>query len=207
MALPGNEDPDTVKLRGGALALDFANSVDWDSDWVECKDEALFDADALGRWGRRLGLTDDVLAVSAAELRAAKSLRAAIHRTFASIAQGEEPGDDDLRLIERVHAAAVGAGRLEPDLDAHDAWRLRWPAGETRTVRFAAVVDAVALLGDADRLGRVTRCPGRDCGWLFLDTSGRRRWCSMDTCGSRAKMRAMYERRRSGATERSRPGR
>ena len=30
---------------------------------------------------------------------------------------------------------------------------------------------------------------------LFLDTSGRRRWCSMDTCGSRAKMRAMYARR------------
>ncbi|MDR0358582.1 MAG: CGNR zinc finger domain-containing protein [bacterium] len=41
------------------------------------------------------------------------------------------------------------------------------------------------------------RCPGRGCGWLFLDASGRRRWCSMQTCGSRAKMRRLYERRRS----------
>jgi predicted RNA-binding Zn ribbon-like protein len=45
-------------------------------------------------------------------------------------------------------------------------------------------------------LARVRRCPGRDCGWLFLDASGRRRWCSMTTCGSREKMRRMYARRR-----------
>jgi predicted RNA-binding Zn ribbon-like protein len=57
--------------------------------------------------------------------------------------------------------------------------------------------DAVALLADAQLLARVHRCPGRNCGWLFLDTSGRRRWCSMATCGSRAKMRAMYARRRA----------
>ncbi|MFF0433337.1 CGNR zinc finger domain-containing protein [Streptomyces sp. NPDC004327] len=26
-------------------------------------------------------------------------------------------------------------------------------------------------------------CPSPDCGWLFLDESGRRRWCSLATCG------------------------
>jgi predicted RNA-binding Zn ribbon-like protein len=197
VALPGKEDPDTVNLRGGTLALDFANSVDWDGEWVEYKDEALFDADALARWGRRLGLFDDVPPLTGAELRATKILRAAIHRTFSSLASGGDPGDDDLRLIERTYSAAVGAGRLAPDPDGHDAWVFRWPADETRVVRFAAVVDAVGLLGDPERLGRVSRCPGRDCGWLFLDTSGRRRWCSMDTCGSRAKMRALYERQKT----------
>ncbi|MFH9585335.1 CGNR zinc finger domain-containing protein [Streptomyces luteogriseus] len=30
----------------------------------------------------------------------------------------------------------------------------------------------------------VRRCPGQDCGWLFLDESGRRRWCSLVTCGA-----------------------
>jgi predicted RNA-binding Zn ribbon-like protein len=62
-------------------------------------------------------------------------------------------------------------------------------------VRFAVSVDAVALLADQRRLARVRVCPGRDCGWLFLDASGRRRWCSMTTCGSREKMRRMYARR------------
>ncbi|MGW5195753.1 CGNR zinc finger domain-containing protein, partial [Kribbella sp. NPDC004138] len=34
----------------------------------------------------------------------------------------------------------------------------------------------------------VRTCPS--CGWLFLDPRGRRRWCSMATCGNRAKVRA-----------------
>ncbi|MYV62710.1 hypothetical protein GTW37_28835, partial [Streptomyces sp. SID4931] len=25
--------------------------------------------------------------------------------------------------------------------------------------------------------------PGKGCGWLFLDTAGRRRWCSLGVCG------------------------
>jgi predicted RNA-binding Zn ribbon-like protein len=58
------------------------------------------------------------------------------------------------------------------------------------------VADAVALLADPERLARVRQCPGRNCGWVFLDVSGRRHWCSMATCGSRAKMRRMYARRR-----------
>jgi predicted RNA-binding Zn ribbon-like protein len=38
-------------------------------------------------------------------------------------------------------------------------------------------------------VARVRECAGEDCGALFLDTSrpGTRRWCSMDTCGNRAK--------------------
>nr|WP_246591510.1 CGNR zinc finger domain-containing protein [Aminobacter anthyllidis] len=35
---------------------------------------------------------------------------------------------------------------------------------------------------------RLRSCPR--CGWLFLDTSrgGKRRWCSMQTCGNREKV-------------------
>ena len=93
-----------------------------------------------------------------------------------------------------THGAAATAARLT---ERDDAWTLDWPADDPRRVRFAVIVDAIALLGDAERLARVRQCPGRDCGWLFLDTSGRRRWCSMSTCGSREKMRRMYERRRA----------
>ncbi len=44
---------------------------------------------------------------------------------------------------------------------------------------------------------RVRTCPGRGCGWVFLDTSGRRRWCSMQWCGNRAKVRAHAARSRT----------
>lgn len=43
----------------------------------------------------------------------------------------------------------------------------------------------------------IRRCPGNDCGWLFLDPRGRRKWCDMTTCGNRAKARAYLERSRS----------
>jgi predicted RNA-binding Zn ribbon-like protein len=147
------------------------------------------------RWGRRLGLTaarapraDDH------ELAMAHDLRAALHAAFAAIARGATPPPAALRLLTETNAAAAAASRLAP----HDgAWALDWPARDPRRVRFAVSVDAIALLGDPQRLARVRLCPGRDCGWLFLDASGRRRWCSMATCGSREKMRRMYERRRA----------
>src|SRR4051794_40521739 len=120
MPLPGKEDPDTIKLRGGALALDFANSVDWDPSMTEIKDEALFDPDALMRWGRRVGLHGDEATVpGAGELREARATRAAIYRVFASLAVGDDPPADALRRVERDHAAAVRAGRLVRDADDH----------------------------------------------------------------------------------------
>jgi predicted RNA-binding Zn ribbon-like protein len=48
--------------------------------------------------------------------------------------------------------------------------------------------DALDLVSGRD-VGRVRRCANHDCNILFLDTSrpGKRRWCSMATCGNQAK--------------------
>jgi len=53
------------------------------------------------------------------------------------------------------------------------------------------LVAAAGLLVDRPRIGA---CPGHDCGWLFLNTSGRRRWCQMAVCGNRAKQAAHARR-------------
>ncbi|MPZ63628.1 MAG: hypothetical protein GEU93_20600 [Propionibacteriales bacterium] len=39
-------------------------------------------------------------------------------------------------------------------------------------------------------------CDCNHCGWLFIDRTGRRRWCSMSTCGNRAKVQAYARRHR-----------
>jgi predicted RNA-binding Zn ribbon-like protein len=80
-------------------------------------------------------------------------------------------------------------------LASEDVYKLDWLAHDPRRIRYAVATDAVALLADPRRLARVSRCPARSCGWLFLNTSGRRRWCSMTTCGSRDKMRRLHQRR------------
>jgi predicted RNA-binding Zn ribbon-like protein len=184
--------PETIKLQGGRLCLDFANSVDWSADHVPIGvEEGIADADELRRWGRRMGVEGGL--PTHAEFQAAIALREALHLTFAAIAHGEAPPEDALERIAVDHAEATAAAEFGA---ADGAWRLDWPASEPRRVRFSAVVDAVALLADAERLARVRQCPGRNCGWLFLDTSGRRHWCSMATCGSRAKMRRHYARKR-----------
>ena len=129
------------------------------------------------------------------ELEAALALRLVLHRALLGARRRVAgPRRADLEALARDHAEAAGAARLAPADDG--AWRLTWPAAEPRAVRFAVAVDAMALLADPARLARVHRCPGPACGWLFLDTSGRRRWCSMSTCGSRVKMRRLYARRR-----------
>jgi predicted RNA-binding Zn ribbon-like protein len=208
------ETPETIKLLAGRLCLDFANSVDWrDVGEPLPATDALTQPDSLERWARRLRLDEPGTAPrprvewpaadgEAAtvplppELVAARELRAALYALFAAVAAGEPAPDDALECLREVHAEGVAAARLHR---RDGAYALTWPAGDPWRVPYAVAADAVALLADPAGLARLKRCPGRDCGWLFLDASGRRRWCSMDTCGSREKMRRLYARRKASA--------
>jgi predicted RNA-binding Zn ribbon-like protein len=191
--------PETIRLRGGSLSLDFANTVDWTEDGVELPaTDALLEPDSVERWGARLGVAGKP--GGAEELELARGLRSALHHIFSALAGGQEPDSFTLSRLGFAYAQAVAAGTLRPREDG--GFGLDWGDDEPRRVRFAVAADAVALLADPARIERLHRCPGRDCGWVFLDTSGRRRWCSMATCGSREKMRRMYERKRASAVVR-----
>ena len=191
------DTPETVRLLGNALSLDFANSVDWSAEDEPIKDDVLAVPDDLRRWGIRLGLGDTARRPTRGEFALALELRKAVHRAFAAIGMGDDPPVGTLRTIAGHHAEAASAARLE-SADS-GAYRLSWAATDPRRIRYAVATDAVGLLADPERVRRIRHCPGRDCGWVFLDLSGRRRWCSMDTCGSRAKMRRLYERQRRAA--------
>ena len=181
--------PETIRET---LCLDYANSVEWSSEDEHV--DVLRTEDMLGRWGRRLDLlSDDAERASAAELRRARALRDAVFRLFSSISQDQEPARKDLDVLMSNYIEAVEHASLLAGEDFH---KLDWPARDPRRIRYAVATDAIALLQDPSRLKRVSRCPGRGCGWLFLNTSGRRRWCSMSTCGSRDKMRRLHQRRK-----------
>jgi predicted RNA-binding Zn ribbon-like protein len=181
----------TRRLVGGTVCLDFANSVDWDSDGCErpAHADVLAAPADLATWGARLGVAP-AIAVSGRELAAARSLRRAVHELFAAAAADRPPREDSIVQLEANYAEAVAAARL---VAGDSAWRLDWAEDDSRRIRFVVASDAVDLLGDAERLPRVRICPGNNCGWLFVDNTGRRRWCAMEVCGSRAKMRRLYE--------------
>jgi predicted RNA-binding Zn ribbon-like protein len=194
------QTPENIKLLAGRLCLDFANTADYDESGRPLPGaDALNVADALARWERRVvrgGPPGD--GAPEPPVAGPPELRSALYALFAAISGGDEPPPRSLALLEEVHAAGVAAGRLSPRAGA---FRFAWPDAEPRRVLFAVAADAVSLLADPVALARVHRCPGRNCGWLFLDKSGRRKWCAMDGCGSREKMRRLYRRQRASRVD------
>ena len=60
---------------------------------------------------------------------------------------------------------------------------------------------AEAVRAEAEgRWGRLKACFNEECRWAFYDASKNRsgRWCTMQVCGARHKMRA-YRERKSGS--------
>jgi predicted RNA-binding Zn ribbon-like protein len=200
--------PETIRLWGGALCLDFANTVDWDGDFGYVEPErtdVLVSRTWVARWARRVGIPGRGR-ISAAEVERLRGLRLVVHRAFSK----RPPAPNDLKALRDVVAEAMESATLRPatgqragrdDGKARISIAPSWSGADERRVRFAVAWDALQLLGDAERLARVTRCPGRRCGWLFVNASGRRRWCSMSSCGSREKARRAYARRRARSAE------
>ena len=69
-------------------------------------------------------------------------------------------------------------------------------------ILYRIVKSAADLLVSAE-LQRLRECADPECGWLFLDFSRNhsRRWCSMESCGNRAKARRFYRRRQQNKGE------
>lgn len=183
----------TVELVGNALCLDFTNTVNArpepTRDWLASPAEAAL-------WSAAVGRDLDVHAVSARQLGRARALRERLYGTFEPLTRGESPAPNDLHALVVDHAAGVSCAELRrAELRRAEGYRLEWPSdGSLNSLLAEVAASAVWLLTQAP-LGRLGRCPS--CGWLFLDTSknGRRRWCSMASCGARDKARRNYRPR------------
>ncbi len=191
----------TLRLFGGHTALDFTNTVN--SRGVRYGPDVLHDYGDLLDWGMRLSVLDAAEAQALRGLAAergeaalvrAKALREALYRIFAA-----RPSADpaDLELLQREVCIAQEARTLVPDADGY-AWR--WRADDPDTVSLRIALMAADLLTSPAR-DRVHVCPGENCAWLFLDNSrsGRRLWCSEETCGTRNRVRRWRDRQREHA--------
>jgi predicted RNA-binding Zn ribbon-like protein len=120
-------------------------------------------------------------------LRHALRFRQQLHAVLAHRADGALDGlNADLRRA----AAARSIGRVAPD---GIVWSLSDQGLRAPLTAFAW--QAYRLL-DSPEATAVRVCPGRGCGWLFLDLRGQRRWCIMALCGNREKARRYAQRER-----------
>jgi predicted RNA-binding Zn ribbon-like protein len=177
-----------LSFLGGRVCLDLtATGGDWRAERLRTPQD-------LARWLVRAGLADELPAASRRDLARARMLREAVYQAIKRQMAGQPPGLGYLAIINDW------AGRPPPRtrLEAEDGQlRARRDATTAASLLTTVARDAVDLLGG--RLAsRIRECSAEDCALLFLDTSraGRRRWCSMDTCGARAKM-ATYRARRA----------
>lgn len=192
-----------MDLVGGDPALDLVNTVtardSQPRDWLD-------GYPALLRWARKAALAPaaelDALerlaagsaAKPAAALARCKQLREALCASLYALAAGDEPAGADLETLDQARLSASRAARL---VSRGGRLQTQWSAQRSGLDLIAHLVTAhaVELLKDA-RLERLRVCDGRDCGWVFVDTSknGRRRWCDMATCGNVAKARRFHAR-------------
>ena len=151
--------------------------------------------DDLGRLlGVILGL--DPVPADAADLAAMRSLRAALTRIAYGLAGGpappvviDPPRPDDVATVND----AASHPPLVPALLAEGGTTLVAPTVQAALSTIAR--DAIDLFG-GPLVGRIRVCAAENCGLLLVDTSksGSRRWCSMELCGNRAKVRAHRSR-------------
>ena len=177
------------EFLAGRIALDFCNSLS-PTLRVARRDRILNPGDFLS-WAERAGIGID-RAPTPQALARLHHLRAALTGIFHALSNQRAPHEGDLALLNAEIADARATERLVP---AETGYIIEDTAPSAiDRLRHRIARDAGDLLtGD---LKRVKRCPAHDCLWLFHDDSKNlsRRWCAMDDCGTKAKVRRYRER-------------
>ncbi|MGW2235349.1 CGNR zinc finger domain-containing protein [Streptomyces sp. NPDC001759] len=152
---------------GLALVESLVNTLD-----IESGADALDTEDGRARFG----LTQDEVP-AARELR--ESLRAAL------LAHAGHPPHSRVVPLDELLASAP----LRVTVDATDGSAALTPADARPLLSRVAAAVAESLV--AGTWLRLKACEADTCHWAYYDRSpaGRGRWCSMQVCGARAKMR------------------
>lgn len=142
-------------------------------------------------WLQAGSLLPAACVLTGAEHRALVELREAIRQVLATHADRRPDAEAAARLM-----LALACCRLTPAVDPEGGVRLASADQDPFTRAVGAVAVAIAEAGATGTWARLKSCPGRLCGWAFYDrsASGRSRWCSMQVCGARSKMRAYRDR-------------
>jgi predicted RNA-binding Zn ribbon-like protein len=181
-------------------AFDFCNTL---AGWNEAGSyDYLATYAHLAIWVRETGLVDAGSTTrvleqadgdpegAAVQLQRARSLRSALYAACTDPANGPA-----WEAVAREARAAGPRAVLSRDMAPGRRWSIAPDTGLERPVLELAR-EAADVLAGTD-LRHVRACPGTHCGWLFVDPSGRRRWCTMEVCGNRAKARRHAERQRA----------
>jgi len=207
-------DPCKFNFESGELCLDFANTVDWHIsthpedrlhsyrdliDWA-CAAKILSVEEA----GQLINLAEQEPVKATDFYQCAIALREVIYRIFAGVATCRicDINPSDLAILNQYIQEASSHRRI---VNIGDKFEWQWDGQLVALDKMVwCVARSAADLLSSTKLKQVGQCQDdRGCGWLFIDTSRNhsRRWCSMESCGNRAKAQRHY-----GKTVKARSG-
>ena len=180
----------SFRFDAGAVCLDFAHTG---GEGPYAVFESLHEPADLAEWLAEPPLAAAMtVPVTPGELAAAKALRQAIWDTAHARAARRPLSAGSMSIINQAAAAAP----LVPELAA-DGTTAGWAAPVRATQALSTLArDMIELLA-GPLSGRIRECASDDCPLVFVDSSrpGARRWCAMERCGNRHKLRALRARR------------
>ncbi|MDX6363491.1 CGNR zinc finger domain-containing protein [Streptomyces sp. NPDC058274] len=184
----------TFRFDPGALCLELLTTG---GPGAFARYEVLHAPADLVTWADRSRLTPTPgLETTDDEVAATRRTRDALWRAVLALTRGEPAAPGDLDLVNEAAARPP----LTPAFEADGA---RGWAGRGDGTRLLSTVarDAIDLL-TGPYAHRIRMCAADDCSLVYVDTSrpGRRRWCSMEHCGNRHKVRTLRARRSEGAS-------
>jgi predicted RNA-binding Zn ribbon-like protein len=177
----------------GALCLDYAHAG---GAGRYAAFEILHNPSDLAGWLAQPPLAAVMtVPVTAAGLTAAKALRQAIWDTAHDQAARRPLSAGAVDTINRFAAAAP----LVPELAA-DGSTAGWAPPVRVTQALSTLAREMIGLLSGPLAGRIRECASDDCPLVFVDLSrpGARRWCAMERCGNRHKLRALRARQADG---------
>jgi predicted RNA-binding Zn ribbon-like protein len=184
-------DPRGVSFRfdAGAVCLDFAHTG---GEGQYAVFETLHEPADLREWLAQPPLAAVMsVPVTIDELAEAKAVRQAIWEAAQARAAQHPLPTGAVATVNRAAAEAP----LSPELVGDTT------AGWAPPVRVTQVLSTLARemieLLTGPLAGRIRQCASDDCPLVFVDSSrpGGRRWCAMERCGNRHKLRALRARR------------
>ncbi|MGG3891483.1 CGNR zinc finger domain-containing protein [Metabacillus fastidiosus] len=123
------------------------------------------------------------------------NFRALLRVNFEAIADGKAISDLFFSLLEEKIKQAPFIYKL------HNNKLLSLPIGSIGEKLISIIALDVLKLIEANKLQKLKKCSNPDCVLLFIDETGRRKWCSMKICGNRNKAARFQQKKFENSEE------
>ncbi len=174
--------PRRMILISGRISLDLSHTGGVRTEQAKAF-EQLHEPQDFALWLIQSSLSLDVSSVSKQDLMAVYELREAIWYVAHAVQSGAPVNAPDRDIINKYATRVPIIPRIDQDNT------LVWAQPITVVAILSYIArDAIDLLGSETK-HKLRECANPTCPLLFVDSSrpGKRRWCSMERCGSMTK--------------------